>query len=146
MGNDFSVLVSLLANISVSANTSVLLIWEMTYRYRYQPIFRHYQYRYRPIKKLHLSVIIGIGRYEKKVIGRPLAPIEVGNLATTITRNFNCSSFPFFSLLCNGLYVWWRHQCQTTTFLEEVNGLLNHPLVQYNIVYCVVYVRMYLPK
>ena len=46
------VLVSLLANISVSANTSVLLIWEMTDRYRYQPIFRHYQYRYRPIKRL----------------------------------------------------------------------------------------------
>ena len=40
------VLVTLLANISVSANTSVLLIWEMTYRYQYQPIFRHYQYQF----------------------------------------------------------------------------------------------------
>ena len=29
-------------------------------------------YRYRPIRNLNLSVIIGIGRYEKKLIGRPL--------------------------------------------------------------------------
>ena len=36
-----------------------------------QKIYR-YRHRYRPIKKPNLSVIIGIGRYEKRVIGRPL--------------------------------------------------------------------------
>ena len=31
-----------------------------------------YQHRYRPIWKTHISVIIGIGRYEKTMIVRPL--------------------------------------------------------------------------
>ena len=34
-------------------------------------------YWYRPIRKLYLSAFIGIGRYEKRLIGRPLA---AGNL------------------------------------------------------------------
>ena len=29
-------------------------------------------YRYRPIRKFHLSAFIGIGRYEKNLIGRTL--------------------------------------------------------------------------
>ena len=29
-------------------------------------------YRYRPIRKFHISGFIGIGRYEKKLIGRTL--------------------------------------------------------------------------
>ena len=47
--------------------------------YRYRPIRQKIIsvfYRYRPIRNLNLSVIIGIGRYEKKLIGRPL--IELG--------------------------------------------------------------------
>ena len=34
-------------------------------------------YRYQPIRKFHLSGSIGIGRYEKKLIGRTL-PIDKG--------------------------------------------------------------------
>ena len=33
-------------------------------------------YRYRPIRKLYLSAFIGIGRYEKKLIGRTLSPLR----------------------------------------------------------------------
>ena len=46
------------------------------YRYRYRPIRQKIIsvfYRYRPIRNLSLSVIISIGRYEKKLIGRPLS-------------------------------------------------------------------------
>ena len=35
-------------------------------------MINRYRHWYWPIRKLQLSVIIGIGRYEKKVIGRPL--------------------------------------------------------------------------
>ena len=39
-------------------------------------MINRYRHRYRPIRKLQLSVIIGIGRYEKKVIGRPLHYVQ----------------------------------------------------------------------
>ena len=42
---------------------SVSADMEIVYRYRH---------RYRPIRKLYLSVLIGIGRYEKRLIVRPL--------------------------------------------------------------------------
>ena len=47
------------------------------YRYwhRYRPIMQlsyRYRHRYRPIWKSDISVVIGIGRYEKMLIGRPL--------------------------------------------------------------------------
>ena len=35
-------------------------------------------YRYRPIRKLYLSAFIGIGRYEKRLIGHPLRYPDVG--------------------------------------------------------------------
>ena len=40
-------------------------------------MINRYRHRYRPIRKLQLSVIIGIGRYEKKVIGRPLGYVII---------------------------------------------------------------------
>ena len=42
---------------------------------RYRPIMQlsyRYRHRYRPIWKSDISVVIGIGRYEKMLIGRPL--------------------------------------------------------------------------
>ena len=38
---------------------------------RYEKTYR-FRYRYRPIREMDLSVIIGIGRYEKRLIGRTL--------------------------------------------------------------------------
>ena len=38
-------------------------------------------YQHKPIRKLNSSVIIGIGRYEKKLIGRPLKQILGHSLA-----------------------------------------------------------------
>ena len=47
-------------------------------------------YRYRPIRNLNLSVIIGIGQYEKKLIGRPLLiVIALFMLYNEIIRNDN---------------------------------------------------------
>ena len=40
-------------------------------------------YRYRPIRKFHLSGFIGIGRYEKKLIGRTLGSTNRGNHNTS---------------------------------------------------------------
>ena len=52
-------------HISVSADTDKIPI---------------YFFSYRPIRKLNLSAIIGIGRYEKKLIGRPLATVNSRNV------------------------------------------------------------------
>ena len=51
-----------------------------TYRYRLSVSADKWKmlsvfYRYRPIRKLNLSVLIGIGRYEKKLIDRTLSKI-----------------------------------------------------------------------
>ena len=63
------------------------------YRYWYQPIRQKiisFFYRYRPIRNLNLSVIIGIGQYEKKLIGRPLLiVIALFMLYNEIIRNDN---------------------------------------------------------
>ena len=63
------------------------------YRYRYRPIRQKIIsvfYRYRPIRNLNLSVIIGIGQYEKKLIGRPLLiVIALFMLYNEIIRNDN---------------------------------------------------------
>ena len=63
------------------------------YRHRYRPIWQllyRYHNRYRPIWKSEISVVIGIGRYEKMLIGRPLVLCTIANASKNI-RNFRFS-------------------------------------------------------
>ena len=49
----------------------------------YRPIMQlsyRYRHRYRPIWKSDISVVIGIGRYEKMLIGRPLVVMTKINI------------------------------------------------------------------
>ena len=49
----------------------ILILWGKNYLLYYR--YRCYRYRYRPIWKLSYRYFIGIGRYEKKLIGCSLA-------------------------------------------------------------------------
>ena len=74
------------------------------YRYwhRYRPIMQlsyRYRHRYRPIWKSDISVVIGIGRYEKMLIGRPLILESSRCLGSTKKNSQNKCPFCILILL-----------------------------------------------
>ena len=88
---------------------------------RYRPIMQlsyRYRHRYRPIWKSDISVVIGIGRYEKMLIGRPLVPLAVRNMVAFLnyvlkynTAEIATSAILFIhcNVLCPGkLIIMWR--------------------------------------
>ena len=69
-------------------------------------------YRYRPIRKLSLSGFIGIGRYEKKLIGRTLY------LAPKLTHNYTKKHvlFQYRLVLFHTIYLSIIHQIKFMNF------------------------------
>ena len=67
----------------------ILILWGKNYLLYYR--YRCYRYRYRPIWKLSYRYFIGIGRYEKKLIGRTL---QFSNIPFVCEYPF--STFPVF--------------------------------------------------
>ena len=65
--------ISFLRNIFTALLKEIMLHILYRYRHRYRPISKKkiisVFYRYRPIRKLYLSACIGIGQYEKKLMG-----------------------------------------------------------------------------
>ena len=72
--------------------------------YRYWPIRQKIIsvfYRYRPIRNLNLSVIIGIRRYEKKLISRPLTQVSVSFIYLQKISNEKYKIIKIYPIIAN---------------------------------------------
>ena len=100
----------------------ILILWAKNYILYYR--YRCYRYRYRPIWKSSYRYFIGIGRYEKKLIGRTLdVPLK---------------------RLSQDVYWNWYHNWNEVIY-KECNVLRTHKTVFLRIVInCLFVTKMYL--
>ena len=88
----------------------ILILWGKNYLLYYR--YRCYRYRYRPIWKLSYRYFIGIGRYEKKLIGRTLIiPCKVWTFDWLVQAgilNLGCFSMRNFMIYPNLDFYYWR--------------------------------------
>ena len=80
-------------------------------------------YWYRPIRKLRLSGFIGIGRYEKKLIGRTLAILMLMLHVISCFQSTICNSIGFYPILASKFETWARyHGTNTNLFLTPTSN------------------------